>query len=211
MAAAASRSTPRIALLLIDIQQGFNHPTYTKRSTPEFEANVAKLLAAFRTAENAHIFHVCHHSASETSPLHPSNTGVQFMDYAAPQPGETVVSKTVNSAFIGTDLETAIRNAGIDRLVVAGLTTGHCVSTSVRMAANLRVVDHPHGGVSQRDKPTGEIILVADATAMFGVSYNGKEYDGETLHAINLATLNDEFCVVRNTEHVLRSLNNIGQ
>ncbi|KAI1132493.1 isochorismatase [Nemania abortiva] len=199
-------TTPRTALLLIDIQQGFNEPPYTGRSTPDFEDNIARLLKAFRAAGNAHVIHICHHSRPETSPLHPSRPGVQFMEYATPQPGEIVRSKVVNSAFVGTDLENIIRDLEIERLVVVGLTTGHCVSTSVRMASNLRVVDHPHGGVAAGQSPTGEIIVVSDATAMYTRSYAGKEYDGDTLHTINLATLDDEFCVVRNTEEVLRSL-----
>jgi nicotinamidase-related amidase len=202
----ASTAPPRTALLLIDIQQGFNDSSYTGRSTPDFEANVVKLLRAFRAAENAHVIHVCHHSVIEGSPLHPSQPGVKFMEYAAPQLGEPVISKNVNSAFVGTDLESRIRGLGIDRLVVAGLTTGHCVSTSVRMAANLRVVDHPHGGFAPGKTPAGKIIVVSDATAMYTRSYDGREYDGETLHTTNLATLNDEFCVVRNTEQVLHLL-----
>ncbi|KAI0876874.1 isochorismatase [Hypoxylon argillaceum] len=200
-------AAPRIALLLIDIQQGFNDPSYTGRSTPGFEANVTKLLKAFRTAESAHVIHVCHHSRAETAPLHPSRPGVQFMEYATPQPGEIVRSKDVNSAFVGTDLEHIIRGLELERLVVVGLTTGHCVSTSVRMASNLRIVDHPHGGVAAGQNPRGEIIVVSDATAMYSRSYAGKEYDGDTLHTINLATLDDEFCVVRSTEEVLRLLN----
>ncbi|KAI3318377.1 isochorismatase hydrolase [Xylariaceae sp. AK1471] len=199
-------ASPRTALLLIDIQQGFNDSSYIGRSTPDFEANIAKLLQAFRAAENTHVIHVCHHSVIAGSPLHPSEPGVQFMEYAAPQPGEPVMFKNVNSAFVGTDLESRIRGLGIERLVIAGLTTGHCVSTSVRMAANLRVVDHPHGGFARGKKPTGEIVVVSDATAMYTRSYDGREYDGETLHTTNLATLNDEFCVVRNTEQVLRLL-----
>ena len=200
--------TPRTALLLIDIQQGFNDPSYKGRSTPTFEANIAKLLAASRAAENTHIIHIAHHSRFEDSPLHPSKPGVQFMDYAAPLPSEIIRSKDVNSAFIGTDLESVIRDLGIARLVVAGLTTGHCVSTSVRMASNLRVVDHPHGGgvAAGHDAPE-EIILVSDATAMYTLSYAGEEIDGDTLHTMNLATLHDEFCVVRNTAEVLRLLN----
>ncbi|KAI0406909.1 isochorismatase [Xylaria palmicola] len=201
----ATISTPT-ALLLIDIQQGFSEPPYTGRSTPDFEANVTKLLAAFRAAKNTHVIHVCHHSRLEGTPLHPSHPGVEFMDFAAPRPGELVRSKDVNSAFIGTDLEGVIRGLGIERLVVVGLTTGHCVSTSVRMASNLRVVDHPHGGVASGHNPTGEIVVVSDATAMYARCVGGKEYDGETLHTINLATLDDEFCLVRSTEEVLRLL-----
>ncbi|KAI1422252.1 isochorismatase [Xylaria sp. FL1777] len=198
---------PRTALLVLDIQQGLNDPAYTGRSTPDFEANVVKMLGACRAAENTHVIHVSHHSLSESDRLHPSRPGAQFMEYAAPQPGEIVKSKNVNSAFIGTDLESTIRSLGIQRLVVIGLATGHCISATVRMAANLRVVDHPHGGVIPGHNPTGQIIVVSDATAMFTLSYGGKSFDGETLHTTSLATLDDVFCVVRNTEEVLQLLN----
>ncbi|KAI1360017.1 isochorismatase [Xylaria arbuscula] len=193
-------SSPRTALLLIDIQQGFNDPSYKGRSTPAFEANIAKLLAASRASKDIHVIHVCHHSRSQDSPLHPSKSGVEFMDYATPRPGEIIRSKDVNSAFIGTDLESVIRDLGIARLIVVGLTTGHCVSTSVRMASNLRVVDH---------EAPGEIILVSDATAMYTLSYAGSDIDGDTLHTMSLVTLDNEFCVVRNTEEVLRLLNSV--
>ncbi|KAI0429384.1 isochorismatase [Xylaria sp. FL1042] len=200
-------TSPRTALLVIDIQKGFNGPSHTGRSTPDFEANVTKLLAAFRATENTHVIHVCHHSLSEAGFLHPARPGAQFMDFAAPLPGELVKSKNVNSAFVGTDLESTIRELAIQRLVVVGLTTGHCVSTSVRMASNLRVVDHPHGGVASGHNPSGEIILVSDATAMYDWTSAGKTYDGETLHTMNLATLDNEFCLVRKTEEVLQLLN----
>ncbi|KAI0459638.1 isochorismatase [Xylaria acuta] len=205
-------ASPPSALLVIDIQEAFNEPPYTGRSTPNFEANITKLLAAFRAAKNTHVIHVCHHSRFEGAPLHPSRPGARFMEYAIPQPGEMVISKDVNSAFIGTDLEGVIRRLGVQRLVVVGLTTGHCVSTSVRMAANLRVVDHSHGGIVTGQPPPGEIILVSDGTAMYDwTTSSGKVYDGETLHIMNLATLDNEFCVVRDTEEVLRVLNSADQ
>ncbi|KAI1195312.1 isochorismatase [Nemania serpens] len=194
---------PPTALLLIDVQEGFKDPKFTSWSTPDFEANVTSLLAAFRGAENAHVIHVCHHSRSEASSLHPSQPGVQFSEYAAPRPGEPVRSKDVNSALVGTDVDSIIRDLGIQRLVIAGLTTGHCISTSARMASNMRVVDHPHGGVAAGHDAPGEIIVVSDATAMYGHHYKGEFIDGDTLHRLNLATLDPEFCLVRDTAEVL--------
>ncbi|KAI1181851.1 hypothetical protein F5B17DRAFT_436285 [Nemania serpens] len=87
-------------------------------STPDLEANVTCLLAAFRASENTHVIHVHHHSRSEAPPLHPS------------RPGEVLRSKDVNSAFIGTDVESVIQDLGILRLVLASLTTCHCISIS---------------------------------------------------------------------------------
>ena len=99
--------------------------------------------------------------------------------------------KSVNSAFIGTTLESYLRQQQAERLVMAGLTTDHCVSTSVRMAANLGFA----------------VTLVADATATFErVGPDGVHHSAETMHAINLASLHDEFCVVRNTAELLTQL-----
>ncbi|KAI0159625.1 isochorismatase hydrolase [Xylariaceae sp. FL1272] len=177
-------------------EMSFDHPTHwgTERSTPDFESNIIKLLAAFRTKQNP-IIHVCHHSLSPSSPLHPSNPGAAFTDYALPQGDEPVISKSVNSGFIGTDLSDRIKSLGIESLVIVGLTTGHCVSTTTRMAANLNVV----GGENN-------VVLVSDATAMFNREFEGMMYDAETLHRINLATINEEFCVVKRTEEVLIEL-----
>ncbi|KAI1323195.1 isochorismatase hydrolase [Xylariaceae sp. FL0255] len=174
-----------------------------ERSRPSFEDNITKLLSTFRDLvaqdkENNHIIHVRHDSLSPTSPLHPSNTGSAFQDYATPLPEEPVLTKSVNSSFVGTDLEARIRGLGIQRLIVAGLTTGHCVSTTVRMASNLKVVDESNGG---------EIILVTDATAMFSrKGVDGREFEAELLHAAEMAMLNEEFCTVKSTADVLEAL-----
>ncbi|KAK2600116.1 hypothetical protein QQS21_005131 [Conoideocrella luteorostrata] len=206
----SSSNPTRTALLLIDIQQGFRDPAHwgTERSTPKFEENIAKLLEAFRAAENTEILHVCHHSPFDASPLHPSKPGVNFMEYAAPLPSERVFSKTTNSPFIETDLEAVIKGLDVDRLVVVGLMTAHCVATTLRMAANLRVVDHSYG-CPIRNEGSGlsaEIILLEDATATFNVGHNGKNYDAETVHAVHLATMKDEFCDVGTTDQVIQSL-----
>lgn len=103
---------------------------------------------------------------------HDGGKGVAFQPCAAPSPGEIVFTKNVSSAFVGTDLEQTIRDRGITELVVAGMTTDGCVSTSVRMAANLGV------------KPE-RVVLRSDATAMYergiGQLSNRMTWDAEFL------------------------------
>jgi nicotinamidase-related amidase len=122
------------ALILIDLQAGFHDPKWGKRNNPEAEINAAKLLHAWREA-GAPVFHVRHLSRSKESPLHSSSPGADFQDIVAPLEGESVVEKDVNSAFIGTNLEAQLRARGIKELVICGLTTDHCVSTTARMAS----------------------------------------------------------------------------
>lgn len=119
------------ALLVVDCQKGFEHPTHwgRTRSNPDFESNLTALLEAFRSRHGEHssapIIHVFHKALDPKSPLSPDGPGVDFLPYAKPKPGEIVISKTVNSAFIGTDLEERIRAGGIRRLYIAGLTTSN--------------------------------------------------------------------------------------
>ena len=120
------------ALLIVDCQKGFEHPTHWghTRSNPDFEANLTALLEAFRSKHGEHssapIIHIVHESSDPASPLFPDGPGADFLPYAKPRPGEVVISKTVNSAFIGTDLDERIRAYGIRKLYIAGLTTGIC-------------------------------------------------------------------------------------
>lgn len=176
-------------LVLIDIQQGFDAPGWGPRNNPGAEANAARLLAHARAAGWG-IVHVRHVSVQPGSPL--SGTGTAFKPEVAPLPGEAVLEKSVNSAFIGTGLEALLRGGGIDDLVICGLTTPHCVSTTVRMAANL--------GFSVR--------LAHDACAAFAANadtgWSGAPAPtAEAIHAAALDQLHGEFATVLSTAAIL--------
>ncbi|MDZ7702356.1 MAG: isochorismatase family protein [Halobacteriales archaeon] len=109
------------------------------RTNPERRtrnATRSSLLAAWRAADRP-IVHVQHASTDPDSPLRPDRPGFAIKPAVAPEGDEPVVRTSVNSAFIGTELEARLREDGIDAVVVTGLTTDHCVSTTARMAANL--------------------------------------------------------------------------
>lgn len=199
----APSTASQTALVLIDNQIGFTHPTHwgSHRSTPNLYPNLTHLLSAFRTLSPAPlIIHIQHLSTFPNSPLSPTSAsvpnGASFHASTHPLPTEPIITKTVNSAFIGTNLEAVLREAHVRKLVVAGISTDHCVSTTVRMAANL--------GVTNGDWGKGEVIVVSDATAAF--QKPGGKWDAETVHAVNLESLL-EFAEVRTTEEVVRGLN----
>lgn len=54
----------------------------------------------------------------------------------APRDGETVIDKTGYGAFYGTDLERHLATAGIASLVITGVTTDCCVTSTLRGAVD---------------------------------------------------------------------------
>jgi len=176
------------ALILIDIQKGFDDIKYWggQRNNQNAEINAAELLALWR-ANNLPIFHIKHCSTNPVSLLNEANVGNDFKEIVKPLAGELIIKKNVNSAFIGTDLKYRLDLAKITKLVIVGLTTDHCVSTTTRMAGNLGF----------------DTYLVADATATFNkTGIDGQVFSAELIHETALASLNGEFATVVNTEFI---------
>ena len=123
-------------LILIDVQRAFEDPSWAPRNNPEAEQRIADALAAWRE-HGAPVIHVRHHSPRPEGLFKPGTPAFDFKPEAMPREGEPVITKTVNSAFIGTDLEPRLRDAGTETVVLVGLTTDHCCSTTARMAGNL--------------------------------------------------------------------------
>lgn len=182
-----SRNT---ALLIVDVQQGFDDPVWGDRNNPDAETRIRQLLEVWRDTGRP-VVHVRHASRDPESPLHPDRSGHEFKAETAPADGEAVFEKAVNSAFIGTGLEQYLRDRAIQSVVLTGLTSNHCVSTSTRMAENLGF----------------EPVVVADATAAFGQrGADGREYSATTVHDVALANLRGEFAEIATTDEILSAL-----
>jgi nicotinamidase-related amidase len=117
-------------LVVIDVQRAFDEweAAGKRRNNPDAVTRIVDLLKAFRT-RGAPIFHIRHEGTNPNSSFLPSRTGYAVKDEAREAPGEAVIVKRVNSAFIGTDLEQRLRASGIGTLVICGATTNHCVET----------------------------------------------------------------------------------
>ena len=182
----------RPALILVDIQKGFENIDYWggQRNNPGAELKAGELLYFWRGLQLP-VFHIQHCSSNPVSPLHETNAGNAFNELVLPLKGEAVIKKNVNSAFIGTDLQTRLDEDKITTLVIVGLTTDHCISTTVRMAGNLGY----------------ETFLVADATATFNKKgIEGTNYPAELIHETALASLNNEFATVVTTDFIKQNI-----
>ncbi|MFD7256999.1 cysteine hydrolase family protein [Streptomyces sp. NPDC059874] len=161
---------PNSALLVIDVQKGFDDAAFWgPRNNPAAEANIAALMDAWHAADRPVVL-VQHASARPGSVLAPDHGGYAFKDFVEERRQESLlITKTVNSAFYGTpDLAEWLGARGIGQLVVAGIQTNMCVETTARMAGNLGY----------------EVLLPLDATHTFDLS--GPE--GVSLTADQLAT-----------------------
>ena len=177
----------RAVLLPIDIQRGFDDPRWPRRWNSDFEANALALLNGWR-ATGRPIIHVRHDSVEPGSSFAPGQPGNDFRAGFEPLAGEPVLSKSVNSAFIGTDLDLRLRRLGADTVVAFGISTDMCVSTTVRTGANLG----------------WKMVLVADACDCFDLpDAEGGVIPGRAVHHAHVATLAYEFCDAVTTAQLL--------
>ena len=178
------------ALIVIDLQKAIDHPSWGVRNNPDAEKNVAALLRAWR-AGGRPVYHIRHDSRQPPSHYRPGQPGHDFKPETQPIAGETVIAKTTNSAFVGTDLEGRLRAAGQNVLVVAGAITNNSVEATVRMAGNLGF----------------DTYLAEDATFTFGRSdWRGTWRTADEVHAMSLANLEGEYCSVVRTSEILGCL-----
>jgi len=180
---------PTAALIIIDVQKAIDHPGWGRRNNPAAEKNIAALLAAWR-ATGRPVYHVRHDSAEPASPYRPGQPGHDFKPEAEPLPGEPVIAKRVNSAFIGTDLESRLRSAGQQTIFLTGVITNNSVEATARMAGNLGF----------------DTFLIEDAVFTFGrKDWSGAFHTAATVHAMSLANLEGEYCRIVGAAEVLRA------
>lgn len=181
-------------LLPVDLQTGFEDPSFPRRWNRAADARGRALLGAWRRA-GLPVIHVRHDSVEPNSALRPDRPGNGFRDGLGPADGEPVVSKSVNSAFIGTDLDLRLRRLGARTVVTFGISTDMCVSTTIRTGANLG----------------WPMVMVADACDCFELpDGRGGTIPGEAIHAAHVATLGYEFCRVVSTADLLSRLEGSG-
>jgi nicotinamidase-related amidase len=182
--------SPRTVLLPIDVQAAFFLPEAPALGPAGFETQGLALLAAWRRMAWP-ILHVRHDSVEPESRLRPDHPGNAFRPGFAPMPGEPVISKSVNSAFLNTDLDLRLKRLGAEAVVTFGISTDMCVSTSVRTGSNLG----------------WQVIVAGDACAAFEQrDLEGRILPSEEIHRFHLATLANEFATVVSTAAILAAL-----
>jgi nicotinamidase-related amidase len=177
-------------LLLIDLQKAIDDPKWGRRNNVQAEAFAGRLLALWREL-GLKIIHIRHDSTVPTSPYRPGQPGNDFKPDVAPLPGESIVAKQTNSAFIGTSLEGDLEAGGHTTLVVAGVLTQNSVEATVRHGGNLGF----------------RIVMAQDACAATDVvDLQGRLWLADDVHALSLANMNGEYADISDTETIAAAM-----
>lgn len=181
------RSPRGAALVVVDVQRGFDHPRWGRRNNPQCERNIELLIRAWRAAGDPLIF-VRHDSREPESPLRPGQAGNELQDFLGGA-ADLLVTKSVHSAFHGTpDLHSWLRIHAVPAVVICGITTNHCCETTARVAADL---GH-------------RTTFVLDATRTFDrFGADGRVISADRLAATTAANLDGEFATVVATRALL--------
>ena len=180
----------RVALIVVDVQEGFGDPVWGERNNPAAEENIAALIEAWR-AHGQPIVYVRHDSAEPGSPFTPGQRGNAFQDVLTGEP-DLLVAKSVNSSFHGEpDLAAWLRGEGIERVAVCGIQTNMCCETTARVAANLDF----------------DTTFVLDATYTFGLpAHDDGTITADELARVTAANLDPEFGRVVDTREAVAGL-----
>jgi nicotinamidase-related amidase len=177
----------RHALIVVDVQRSFEDPVWGPRNNSGCEANIAKLIAAWREHDRSVVF-VRHDSASPDGRLRPGTPGNRFKDIITGTP-DLLVVKSVNSAFYGKpDLHAWLQERNLTGIAVCGITTNHCCETTARMGGNLGY----------------DVLFALDATHTFDrATPDGEVIPADEIARVTAANLHGEFATVVSTRALL--------
>lgn len=178
------------ALLIIDMQQGIQHPKLGRRNNPQAEERMLKLLRAWRTTHRP-VIHIRHFSREPESVFWPEQSGVEYQPQFSPVDGEREMRKQVPDAFCNSSLAQWLKDDAITQLVIVGVVTNNSVESTARTGGNLGFeVMLPHDG-----------CFTFDTTDFFGTPRSA-----EDVHAMSLANLHGEYATVVASEDILQRL-----
>lgn len=188
--AGADLTPPRLAdscLVLIDLQNEYRAGPIALPDVDRAITSAARLLTRARES-GAAVFHVAH-AGTPGSLFDRSADRGAIVDALTPLGDEPVVEKQLPNAFAGTDLQTRLTATGRKNIILAGLMTHMCVSSTARAALDLGFrVTVDADSCATRDLPDGRGGTIAAAT----------------IHEVALAELSDRFAIVTRDSDALR-------
>ncbi|MDV2080969.1 cysteine hydrolase family protein [Marinobacter xestospongiae] len=168
------------ALVIIDAQNTYRQGVMKLESIEPALAECRVLLERFRAAGRP-VFHV-QHDSGPGSPFDLQQEIGQIADPVAPVGDEVVITKHFPNAFVQTDLEDQLKQAGIDQLIVVGFMSHMCVNATARGAFSLGF--------------RATVVGAATATRALPSRLSGEAVAAAQIHEAALAALSDLPAVV---------------
>ena len=180
-------STPRRALVLVDIQQQY-FGGLLEIQYPPHEQSLPRITAAIDAATAAGIPIVAvQHSAGEGAPVFAPGTP-EYELHPEVESRRTGAWKSVvkqfGSVYADTDLAQWLRDQGVDTVTLVGYMTNNCILGSAVEAEGLGF--------------TTEVL--SDATGAINIANDAGFADAKTVHTTLLALLNSNWASVSTTE-----------
>lgn len=175
------------ALLLIDIQNFyFEHEGSRLDDAKPSALNARRVLQLFREL-GLPVFHIAHRATFPE--CKPGRTEYLRRIYKEVEPlkSEPVIWKDYPSAFLETTLQKQLDEKHIDSLVIVGMMSQMCVSTTARAAQ-----DHHY-----------DVTVVHDACAAPALRFMGEQIPAKTVHAAHMAALEGFFATLKSTDELV--------
>lgn len=155
----------KTALLIIDVQ----HALCTgEEAAFDIEAVVARINTLSAQARAAGMPVVLIQHSEPGGPLQMGAQGWQVYEHVVTGAQDLRVHKTVCNSFQGTDLQAQLQSLGVDRLVVCGLQSNHCVDATVRgalaQAYPVVLVADAHSTTAQGGQSAAQVIAHHNTT-----------------------------------------------
>jgi nicotinamidase-related amidase len=176
-------------LLLVDVQNDyFPGGKVELAGMTEASLKAGRLLAYFREKG----LPTCHIQHLSTGPkagfFVPDTEGAKIHENVMPLPDDLVIQKRYPNSFRETSLLDELKKAGVEEVVICGAMSHMCIDATTRAAADL--------GFS--------CIVVHDACATMGLSFDGKAISADQVHGAFMAALGFAYARVMSLEEFLK-------
>lgn len=141
------------ALIIVDVQRDYFEGGLNPLSQPnEALENIRDLLGVFRE-KNLPVFHVQHISERDNAPFFkPKSKGIEIHPALHPLESEQVVVKHAPNSFYKTELEAALKAHQVNKLIICGMMSHHCIDTTVRAGRERGyAIDLVHDGCATKN------------------------------------------------------------
>ncbi|MEE4410546.1 MULTISPECIES: cysteine hydrolase family protein [unclassified Serratia (in: enterobacteria)] len=190
--ATSTLSAGKTALIVVDIQNEYYSGSgfRGKMVIPDGDKVLvnSKKLVAFARQNGMRVYFVRHQGPANGPLFAEGSIYAEFYQALQPAKGDSVITKTTPSAFVGTDLDAQLKKQGIKTLIVAGLMTHMCISSTARDAVPLGY----------------DVLIPEDATATRDLDDGaGGVVDHRILQRAALAGVADVFAEIKTTAGIL--------